>query len=277
MFIYCLVLCANQQIQSHKSMGLLIWESTANKCEITVWGINWRICEFWCYLFIYFFHIYQSLFFFFFVSGIYWWQKCLMKWIHLFCLFLCRGARGGEGEPNRDRANRKTETPAPPQRALPLPAVWESTCDTHQVQCTEAYKYIQKMDCTARQLKAVPMDSHSFSHESIHHTVRTSFVCVFIWCVLPPLSLSIRGKCSVALLNETEAVLSYLDKEVSLRGGNKLMSLSGFCYLKLHHRKSGHNLHAFSFLFFFLLLLLNSVASGSIQAFQICPCQLLNS
>lgn len=94
------------------------------------------------------------------------------------------------------------------------------------------------------------MDSHSFSHESIHHTVRTSFVCVFIWCVLPPPSFSIRGKCSVALLNETEAVLSYLDKEVSLRGGNKLMSLSGFCYLKLHHRKSGHNLHAFSFLSF---------------------------
>lgn len=115
------------------------------------------------------------------------------------------------------------------------------------------------MDCTACQLKAVPMDSHSFSHESIHHTVRTSFVCVFIWCVLPPPSFSIRGKCSVALLNETEAVLSYLDKEVSLRGGNKLMSLSGFCYLKLHHRKSGHNLHAFSFLFFFFFLLLQEV------------------
>lgn len=69
MFIYCLVLCANQQIQSHKSMGLLIWESTANKCEITVWGINWRICEFWCYLFIYLFFTFIShCFFLFFLS-----------------------------------------------------------------------------------------------------------------------------------------------------------------------------------------------------------------
>lgn len=54
-------------------------------------------------------------------------------WFFSHVCSFCRGVGRGEGEPDRDRANRKTETPASPQRALPLPAVWESTCDTHQV------------------------------------------------------------------------------------------------------------------------------------------------
>lgn len=41
-------------------------------------------------------------------------------------------------------------------------------------------------------------------------------VCVYA-CLIPKAALYLcfsRGKCSVALLNETESVLSYLDKEV---------------------------------------------------------------
>ena len=68
---------------------------------------------------------------------------------------------------------------------------------------------------TPHHLPAVSMKRRSSSHEQrTNCSLLTSCVCVLTWCLSPP-SLSIRGKCSVALLNETEAVLSYLDKEVS--------------------------------------------------------------
>lgn len=63
---------------------------------------------------------------------------------HFLCFLIsslssCRGVGGGEGEPHRDRANRKTETPASPQRTFPLQTVRESTCDTYQVLNTSSY------------------------------------------------------------------------------------------------------------------------------------------
>lgn len=126
-------------------------------------------------------------------------------WLSPLCAF-CRGAGRREGEPDRDRANRKTETPASPQRALPLPAVRESTRDTHQVPYKDTHTHEH------HQVPAVPMDGHLSSHEKTN-----AHFLSFTWCLFLP-SLPIRGKCSVALLNETEAVLSYLDKEVSQRG-----------------------------------------------------------
>lgn len=122
------------------------------------------------------------------------------------CAF-CRGVGRGEGEPDRDRPNRKTETPASPQRALPLPAVWESTRDTHQVLSKDLQTSSSAGSAHGQSLIQPWTDKSSAAH----------FLCLcFTPCLFPP-SLPIRGKCSVALLNETEAVLSYLDKEVSQR------------------------------------------------------------
>lgn len=115
----------------------------------------------------------------------------------------CRGAGGGEGEPDRDGANRQTETPASPQRALPLPAVRKSARHAHQV-------------TNVSHLATVPTNSRSSSHGRTNH-----IAAHFLWltcCSFSPVSPPLRGKCSVALLNETESVLSYLDKEVSQRG-----------------------------------------------------------
>lgn len=69
---------------------------------------------------------------------------------------------------------------------------------------------------TAHRAPAVPVDAHSSSREQTNQAPLTSCACVLTCCLSCP-SLPVRGKCSVALLNETEAVLSYLDKEVSQR------------------------------------------------------------
>ena len=159
--------------------------------NLTMKPLSW----FWCYIF-----VTHKLHFFFFLSPVL--CNCLL------CVPFCRGVGRREGEPDRDRANRKTETPASPQRALPLPAVRESTRDTHQV----LYKDTHTHTHTHHRVPAVPMDGHLSSHEKTN-----AHFLSFTWCLFLP-SLPIRGKCSVALLNETEAVLSYLDKEVSQRG-----------------------------------------------------------
>ena len=98
-------------------------------------------------------------------------------------LCLCRGVGRGEGEPNRNRLNRETETPATPQRALPLPTVRESTCDTHQVLHTSSYTRYP-----AHHLQAGPVDSRSFSCKHIPSTAHFLCLC-FTWCVLPFLPL----------------------------------------------------------------------------------------
>ena len=95
-------------------------------------------------------------------------------------------------------------------RELFLSRQYESLPATH-IRCrTKTHTHTHTHE--HHQGTAVPMDGHLSSHEKTN-----AYFLSFTWCLFL-LSLPIRGKCSVALLNETEAVLSYLDKEVSQRG-----------------------------------------------------------
>ena len=120
---------------------------------------------FWCYIF-----VTHKLHFFFFLSPVL--CNCLL------CVPFCRGVGRREGEPDRDRANRKTETPASPQRALPLPAVRESTRDTHQV----LYKDTHTHTIECRQCP------WTVTYPAMKRQMLTSWVlhgaCFFLLCLL---------------------------------------------------------------------------------------------
>lgn len=74
------------------------------------------------------------------------------------------------------------------------------------------------------------------THPAMNKTNWALLCLCFTWCLFPP-TLFIRGKCSVALLNETEAVLSYLDKEVSQRK-EKTRFVISYCIFSLCQSRS---------------------------------------
>lgn len=89
-----------------------------------------------------------------------------------------RGSGGGGGEPGDGGPAREAEAPAAAPGAVPLPAAGVSACHPHQV---------------------APVAPARGPAAGLSSTC---------------LSFSSRGKCSVTLLNETESLKSYLEREV---------------------------------------------------------------
>lgn len=112
-----------------------------------------------------------------------------------------------------------TQTPAQTQRTLPLAAVWVSTCYSHTVRAPPT------QHCS---LNHGPLgqswSARWFSaKKAVIYSVRSPFTSLFqdlgavcSSCCVNATHFLLRGKCNVTLLNETDVLAGYLDKEVRL-------------------------------------------------------------